>query len=192
MSKRKEDWRQFVEMLVRVGAPHDMVKRFEVLTRHFFRNAEQGFWPLTKSARCDAIFAAAVISKLTGSKVDSIRFVGRNDRSHVNLGHGIGDYLIEGHCNRLLEILGEWDHVRLSMVNARTQTSRKLAMVMDSIGPENVGTNGHLTVLYLAGAAAAEDRKLFDALGSIAVAMQDMIPLGEDREDPGTWFVLAG
>jgi hypothetical protein len=187
MAKKKEEWRKFVEILVRVGAPYDMVRRFEVLTRPFFENIKRGFWPLQNSWRCDAFFAAAVISRLTGTRVDTIRFVGPDESITYRIGFAIDDYLHGVYQNRLMELLDDTVLVMLS----RGITRRILGAIAAHC-PEGERVSGHYTVLYLALAAAAGDRELFDALGSVAVAMQDMVPLGQDLNDSSVWYVRAG
>lgn len=190
MAKRKEEWRKFVELLVRVGAPYDMVRRFEVLTRHFFRNAESGFWPLYNSWRCDAFFAAAAISGLTGSPVDIIRFVGPDESVSHRIGLDIDDYLNGGYQHRLMERLTDMSYGTL--VDLSMDTMRRVKEAIAAHCPEGERVSGHHVVAYLALAAAAEDRELFDTLGSVAVAMQDMVPLGQDLNDSSVWYVRAG
>lgn len=190
MTKKKEEWRKVVEALVRVGAPYDIVKRFEVLTRHFFGNAERGFWPLHDSWRCDAFFASAAISKLFGVPVDRVRFVGPDESINDRLGRDSSRLLYEKRASGLLERL-EGRNLR-ALTERLFDIDRSVDQALEARCPHDRKCVAHDVLHYLAWAAAAGDRELFDALGSVAVAMQDMIPLGPDRDDPTLWYVRAG
>lgn len=189
MAKNKEEWRKVVEALVRAGAPYDMVKRFEVLTRPFFENAKRGFWPLQYRGRCCAFFAAAAISKVTGNPVDRIIFLTPHDRFPAVFGRNLRRHLFDrfserchasdaGRCRRLMALIGDM----------RERIDRSVAACCRE------GERGEVeqVFVYLAYAAAMGDREMFDTIESVVVALQDMMPLAEDAKRPSVWYVLAG
>ncbi len=193
MKKFEKSWRRILKTMAAGGAPADLVHRFDVLMRPFIRNAERGFWPLHDRGRCDAMFAAAAISKLTGKPVHTIRFVDREEHGGLILAHGLEDYMSGGYLPRLKEAIDGRHFMRLEkLMMMDCGILFRITDALMEINPPGNRINGQQVILFLALAAMAGDRKLFDALDSIAVAMQDMIPLGEDFDDPGIWYVRTG
>jgi len=173
--------RALLKTLYKEGAPEDMIRRFEMLTRPFFKHM-YGYWPLHHRSRCDAFFAAAALSKLTGGPVERIIFVtscARELRRDLWLFlerrflKGIVEQADRGRLRRLIELL-------------------KCHSCTLPNNPRCVEEETTAVLHYLAYATALGDREMFDAVESVAVALEDMIPLEEDSGRPGVWYVLAG
>jgi len=173
--------RALLKTLYKEGAPEDMIRRFEMLTRPFFKHM-YGYWPLQHRSRCDAFFAAAALSKLTGGPVERIIFVTSCAREPRR------DLWLFLERRFLWGIVGQADRGRLRRLI-------KLLKCHSCTLPNNfrcVEDETSAILTYLAYAVALGDREMFGAIESIAIMIEDMIPLEEADGRPGVWHVLAG
>jgi hypothetical protein len=169
--------------MLRMDAPVVLVERFGMFAGVFIQKLRFGHQPKTDRNRCDAFFAAAVISKLTGQPVERIQFVPRDFFGDSLLCKpDIMEYVRELNESRLFEMIGERQYTRLERLADTTAKNFILGKKSPSM----------MLIHFLAASAVANDRELFDALGSLVVALNEMIPRCQDPQDPSTWYVSAG
>lgn len=182
-NRRKDDLRRYMEAMLRMDVPAKLVKRFGMFADVFIQKLIFGHQPKTDRNRCDAFFAAAVISKLTGQSVERIKFVSRHAVANACLCQpDIMEYVRELNESRLFETIGEKDYTWLERL--ADTTAKNLI-----IGRKSPST---MLIHFLAASAVANDRELFDALGSLVISLQEMVPRCQDPQDPSTWYVAAG
>lgn len=164
---------------------------------------------LVPAAQLDQVIVRESIASATGRPVKRLVMVSLSDladrdrqecgilRSRVN-GTSLGDRLIDHHADSLWRGLNSIDRYRL--FSRLSDIEKKAATSADTASPwpklesslsTRVWSNVDDGVYYLLGQALAGNRRKVKKLLPLCRLLTQAIPLGEHKDEPGTWYILV-